>query len=49
MANLTTQATTDVGEDAEKPFALLVAVQAGADTLGNSMEVPQKTKNRNSI
>ena len=26
-------------------FALLVAMQAGAATLGNSMEVPQKTKN----
>ena len=27
-------------------FALLVAMQAGAATLENSMEVPQKTKNR---
>ena len=27
-------------------FALLVAVQAGAATLENSMEVPQKTKNK---
>ena len=27
-------------------FALLVAMQAGTATLENSMEVPQKTKNR---
>ena len=27
-------------------FALLVGMQAGAATLENSMEVPQKTKNR---
>ena len=27
-------------------FALLVVMQAGAATLENSMEVPQKTKNR---
>ena len=27
-------------------FALLVAMQAGEATLENSMEVPQKTKNR---
>ena len=30
-------------------FALLVAMQAGAATLGNSMEVPQKTKNRTTL
>ena len=30
-------------------FALLVAVQAGAATLENSMEVPQKTKNRTTL
>ena len=41
---LTTQATTDVGKDAEKEetFALLVGMQTGAATLENSMEVPQK-------
>ena len=30
-------------------FALLVAMQAGAATLENSMEVPQKTKNRTTL
>ena len=29
-----------------KPPALLVGMQAGADTLENSMEVPQKVENR---
>ena len=40
-----------VGEDAEKEdlFALLVGMQAGAATLENSMEVPQKTKNRTTL
>ena len=28
------------------PLALLVGMQTGAATLGNSMEVPQETKNR---
>ena len=39
---------TDVGEDAEKgePSTLLVGMQAGAVTLENSMEVPQKVENR---
>ena len=48
---LTTQATTDVGEDALKviSFALLVGMQAGAATLENSMEVPQKIKNRTTL
>ena len=48
---LTTQATTDVGEDAEKekPFALLMSMQTGAATLENSMEVPQKIKNRTTL
>ena len=47
---LTTQATTDVGKDAERiSSALLVAMQAGAATLENSMEVPQKTKNRTTL
>ena len=43
---LTTQATIDVGEDAEKEdlFCIVVAMQAGAATLENSMEVPQKLK-----
>ena len=31
------------------PFALLVGMQAGAATLENSMEVPQKTKNRTTL
>ena len=30
-------------------FVLLVAVQAGAATLENSQEVPQKTKNRTTL
>ena len=30
-------------------FALLVAMQAGAVTLENSMEVPEKTKNRTTL
>ena len=30
-------------------FALLMAMQAGAATLENSMEVPQKTKNRTAL
>ena len=48
---LTTQATTDVGKDAEKEisFPLLVGMQAGAATLQNSMEAPQKTKNRTTL
>ena len=49
---LTTQATTDVGEDAEREnisFALLVGMQTGAATLENSIEVPQKTKNRTTL
>ena len=38
---------TSVGEDVEKgnPSAMLVGMQSGADTLENSMEFPQKTKN----
>ena len=41
------QEMTDVGEDAEKgePSALLVGMQAGAATLENGMEVPQKVEN----
>ena len=31
------------------PFALLVEMQTGAATLENSMEVPQKTKNRTTL
>jgi len=44
----TTQETTGVSEDAEKknPLALLVGMQAGTATVENSMEVPQKVKNR---
>ena len=30
-------------------FALLVGMQAGAATLENSMEVPQKAKNRSTL
>ena len=44
----TTQATTGVGKDAEKEdlFCILGGTQAGAATLENCMEIPQKTKNR---
>ena len=43
--------TTGIGEDVEKgnPFALLVRVQIGVATLENSMEVPQKIKNRTTL
>ena len=40
---------TDVGEDVEKGepcLALLVGMQAGAATLENTMEVPQKVENK---
>ena len=39
---------TDAGEDVEKGNTpiLLVEMQAGATTLENSMEVPQKVENR---
>ena len=44
---------TDVGKDAEKgepnPPTLLVGMQAGAATLENSMEVPQKVESRATI
>ena len=48
---LATQATIDVGKDGERriSFALLVGMQAGAATLENSMEVPQKIKNRTTL
>ena len=48
---LTTQATTDVGKDVEKwePFTLLVGMKTGAAILENSMEVPQKIKNRTTL
>ena len=47
---LKTQATAHVGEDAKRiSFALLVGMQAGAATLENSIEVPQKTKNRTTL
>ena len=39
---------TDAGEDAEKgnPLTLLEGLQPGIAILENSMEVPQKVKNR---
>ena len=44
----TTPETKDVGEgeDKKKPSALSVGLQTGAVTMENSMEVPQKIKNR---
>ena len=46
---LTTQETTDLGEEVEKgePLALLVGMQTGAATLDNSMKIPQKVKKQN--
>ena len=43
-----TQETTDVGEDVEKgkPFCIAARMQTGVATLENSMEFPQKVKNR---
>ena len=48
---LTTQAATDVGEDAEKQdfFCIVGRMQVGAATLENSVEVPQKTKTRTTL
>ena len=48
---LTTQATTDVGEDAEKEglFCIVGGNPTGAATLENSMEVRQKSKNRTTL
>ena len=47
MATLTKQQTS-AGEDVGKgnPGALRVGMQAGAATVENSMEFPQKIKNR---
>ena len=48
---LTTQDTAGVGEDVEKgePGALLVGVQTSAATLENSVEGPQKVRNRTTL
>ena len=48
MANFTTQETTNVGEDVEKgePYC---TVGGSAATLGNSVKVPQKIKNRTTL
>ena len=48
---LTTQETTNIGDDGEKgnPFVLLVGMQTSVATLENSMEVPQKIKNRTTL
>ena len=42
---------TNAGEDVRKgnPWTLLVGMKIGAATMENSMEVPQKTKNRTAI
>ena len=42
------QEITSVGKDAEKghPRALLIGIQNGATTMENSINVPQKIKNR---
>ena len=46
-----TEEATDVGKDMEKgeTFALLMGMQTGAVTLENSMEVPEKVKNRTTL
>ena len=51
VAKLRNQETIDAGEDVEKgnPLALLVGMQAGAAVLENSVEVPQKIKNRSTL
>ena len=42
-----TQETTDVGQDVEKgELTLSVGMQTGVATMENSMEIPQKVKNR---
>ena len=45
------QETIDAGKDVEKrnPLELLVGMQTGAAALENSVEVPQKTKNRSTL
>ena len=48
---LTTEETTDVGEDAEKgkPSYTIGGMKTGAATLRNGIEVPQKVKNRTTL
>ena len=47
---LTIQETTDVGEDVEKEgLILVVGMQIGVTTVENSMDVPQKLKNRGTL
>ena len=50
-SKLTTQETTDVGEDVRKGnyLMLLVGMQTGAATLENSMKFPQRVKNRTTL
>ena len=45
------QEITNAGEDMEKrePSYMLVGMSIGAATIGNSMEIPQKSKNRTTI
>ena len=51
MAIIRKSTITNIGEDVEKgnPCALFVGMQVGAATMENSVEVPQKTKNRTTI
>jgi len=46
-----TQETTSVGKNVEKrkPHVLLVVMQTGSATVENSMEIPQKVKNRTTL
>ena len=48
VLKLSTQETSDVGKDVEKgePLSVLAGIQTGAATLENSVEVPQKSKDR---
>ena len=51
MAKIKTTRNNSAGEDVEKgnPRALLVGMQTGTTTAENSMEVPQKVKNRTAL
>ena len=51
MANINNSRKTDVGKDVEKgePLSVLAGIQTGAATLENSVEVPQKLKNRTTL
>jgi len=52
MAKMNKTETTDLGTDVEKgepSYTLLMGMQTGAATVGNSMDVPQNVKNRTTL